>query len=527
MIIDLLQPEALPQRHSPVCIVGAGAAGISLAVELAKLGTTVTVLESGGAGEEKATQDLYASEISGVHHAGIHNGRFRILGGTTTRWAGQILELDSHNFEVRPWVANSGWPFQKDVLTPYYQRAIELEGLASGITDDESVWRAIKSPPPDFGDQLVPFFSRWCPQPNFAALHRQDLSSSEKVAVCLHANLREILLTEGQQAIAGLRCQTLTGQSAVFTADRYVFCLGGIESARVLLQPLADGKAAPWNASGLVGRYFQDHLDATILEVKPLNKRRLNQWFDNVYRSALQYRPYLKLSFNEQRRRECLAISSTVLFQNGASTEAFDRFREVVGQVRHGNKRAVDLLRAACRLNPRLLLGKTIRRGVQGRAYNPADAGISLRFHCEQSPNTDSRIELTADRDATGMLRTRLHWAVMEQELHTVRQFAQVITEAFERTGFGRVVVNRALETNDSNLIHLFEDAYHHMGATRMADSPQRGVVDANLRIFGIDNGYVCSSSVFPSSGFANPTHTVIALACRLAEHLAGSAPAH
>jgi choline dehydrogenase-like flavoprotein len=57
-----------------------------------------------------------------------------------------------------------------------------------------------------------------------------------------------------------------------------------------------------------------------------------------------------------------------------------------------------------------------------------------------------------------------------------------------------------------------------------MADSPQRGVVDSNLKLFGVGNGYVCSSAVFPTSGFSNPTHTIIALAVRLAEHLTGGA---
>ena len=83
------------------------------------------------------------------------------------------------------------------------------------------------------------------------------------------------------------------------------------------------------------------------------------------------------------------------------------------------------------------------------------------------------------------------------------------------------MVPNPVLEASGSDLIDLCEDSFHHMGATRMADAPQRGVVDENLQLFGIRNGYVCSSSVFPTSGCSNPTHTIIALASRLAEHLA------
>lgn len=105
-----------------------------------------------------------------------------------------------------------------------------------------------------------------------------------------------------------------------------------------------------------------------------------------------------------------------------------------------------------------------------------------------------------------------------------MQQFARIVAEAFRRGSFADVVASPILQAGGAELIDQYQDAYHHMGATRMADSPRQGVVDANLRLFGVSNGYVCSSSVFVTSGFSNPTHTIIALAARLAEHLASSA---
>ena len=62
--------------------------------------------------------------------------------------------------------------------------------------------------------------------------------------------------------------------------------------------------------------------------------------------------------------------------------------------------------------------------------------------------------------------------------------------------------------------------SWHHMGTTRMATSPREGVVDANCRVHGMTNFFVAGSSVFPTSGHANPTLTIVALALRLADHL-------
>jgi choline dehydrogenase-like flavoprotein len=520
VILDLQNSETVVPRHTSVCIAGAGAAGICLAVELARAGVSVTLLESGGTGDEAATQALYSSANTGLRHRGIHEGRFRVLGGSTTRWAGQILELDPHIFDDRPWVPNGGWPIDKGALSAYYRRALELEGLASSHPDDESVWRDIRCAAPQFGEELVPYFSKWCPEPNFARLHGEKLRESKKINVYLHANVCEILLTEGHQAIHGLVCRTLDGRSIRFTADRYVLCLGGIESARLLLQPLKGTWVAPWNERGLLGRYFQDHIDVTALEVKPRSVRQFCRWFDNVYSSSIKYQPFLKLSAAEQQRRECLSISGQFEFKN-AKMEVYEEFLEFAARMRRGQVEAKDALEAV-RYVPLagFLAHKTLRYKFQRRGHNASGSGIFLRFHTEQSPNRDSRIELSSERDATGMLRCSLHWAVTEQETHTMQHFARVVGEAFRRNDFAEVVTDPALEAGGAELTSLFVDTFHHMGATRMADSPQRGVVDKNLRLFGIENGYVCSSSVFPTSGFSNPTHTLIALASRLAEHL-------
>jgi choline dehydrogenase-like flavoprotein len=120
-----------------------------------------------------------------------------------------------------------------------------------------------------------------------------------------------------------------------------------------------------------------------------------------------------------------------------------------------------------------------------------------------------------------GLFRSRLTWAITELEVYTVQQFARVIGEEFRHSGFADVVANPALEAGGTEMVNLFSDTYHHIGTTRMGDSAQSGVVDENLRLFGTHNGYVCSSSVFPTSAFSNPTHTIIALAVRLADHLA------
>ena len=146
MIHDLIKETTPSGLTADVCIVGAGAAGITLAVEFARKGKRVLLLEGGGALREDSSQSLYDSEIAGLAHRGIHTGRIRVKGGTTVRWGGQILELEAHDFTQHPGIPGSGWPFPKTELTPFYERALALEGLARVERSDAAVWRDLDLP---------------------------------------------------------------------------------------------------------------------------------------------------------------------------------------------------------------------------------------------------------------------------------------------------------------------------------------------------------------------------------------------
>jgi glycine/D-amino acid oxidase-like deaminating enzyme len=251
LILDLAQ-ESLPSRDSTrraeVCIVGAGAAGIVLAVELARHGKRVVLLEGGGPDVEEASQEPYQSEIAGLRHNGIHEGRFRSLGGSTTRWGGQILELDALDFEERPWIEGSGWPIAKHELAAYYARATELEGLAKVTLEDSAVWREAGLTVPEYAG-MEPFFTRWCPETNFARLHRASLADDPRVTVWLHANAISPVW-EGPR-IRGIRARTLGGMERTFEADTFIWAMGGIECSRFFLQP--ELAQLPWSRRGLVG----------------------------------------------------------------------------------------------------------------------------------------------------------------------------------------------------------------------------------------------------------------------------------
>ena len=511
MIRDLEREQPGAER-ADVCIVGAGAAGIVLAVELARLGKSVVLLEGGGASIEEASQEPYRSEVVGHVHRGVHTGRFRVHGGTTTRWGGQILELDEIDFERREWISGSGWPFAKSELTRHYARALELEGLGGVLREDGEVWRRLGVVEPKY-EELDAYFSRWCPEPNFAVLHRGALEG-EAISVWLHANA--IALEMVDETVRSVRAKTLSGVEARFTAERFVFCLGAIESSRFFLQPCEGG--LPWNRSGLLGRHFQDHIDSNAAAVVPTDRRGFHARFDNVFLDGYKYHPKIRMSGCAQRERTSLNAGATMYFVSEID-ERLGRLKTTAKKILRGgvgHLNAGDVAELA--RNFPLLARQAWRYKTAHRAYNPATATIQLRVHCEQEPESASSVTLSEERDALGLLRTRLDWRISELEQKTIRELARIAKE--ELASLAEVTLDAELERGDEGYRERCDDSNHHMGGMRMAASASDGVVDTNLRLHGTKNCYVCSGAVFPTSGFSNPTHTVLALAMRLAEHL-------
>jgi choline dehydrogenase-like flavoprotein len=145
---------------------------------------------------------------------------------------------------------------------------------------------------------------------------------------------------------------------------------------------------------------------------------------------------------------------------------------------------------------------------------------FSLDFHAEQVPNPASRIVLGNERDALGLPRPRIDWNYTDTDVRTVAVAFDELRSAFARSGLG-ILEAEAGEADIETVVRR-DGAYggHHIGTARMGASPATGVVDANCRVFGVNNLYIAGSAVFPTSSQANPTLTIVALAVRLARHL-------
>lgn len=257
MLIDL--NDCPPRRYAgDVCVVGTGAAGLTLASVFLQGGASVMMLESGGRDFEAEAQRLNRCEAGPVLFEGAHRGRKRVFGGSTMCWGGQLLPLEPIDFAQRPWVDHSGWPITGVDLAPYYRRALRFAGSCERNFDGD-LCRALGVDNPFNPEILRYYFSKWADRPSFRELLIDDLRSSDHVQVFLHANVTRLELGGGGDHITQVRASNGSADESEFRASTVVLCTGGIETARLLLANRHHAPEGIGNAHGLVGRFFQDH----------------------------------------------------------------------------------------------------------------------------------------------------------------------------------------------------------------------------------------------------------------------------
>lgn len=525
-----------------MCIVGAGAAGITIACELDGTGIDVLLLEAGGFGRDRQVRDDYVGSASFPHP---DTAAFRRpgFGGTTTIWGGRCVPLDPIDFARRQHIPDSGWPIAYEEVARYYPEAMQYCDAGQA---DFSVAGSLGAAPPTIAGLasnetlLADRIERYSRPTDFGKRYRARLARSSNVTVLLFARCIRLVRDANHRRIEQLVLVDRAGRQVCVVADTFVLAGGGLEATRLLLDSDVAGPGLG-NRHDKLGRYYACHVESVCARLVPGHGKlpfAFEKTVDGVYArrklqfsDAAQHRHRLlnsafRLHFPPYAdARHGSAVMSTIYLAKAALVAEHDNILRhgvadhvVSPPLAHLRNITSGLPQVAAFGVQWLFLRKLARRKLPYTLVPNADGSYPIEFNCEQTPLASSRISLLRERDRHGMRRLQVDWRLGREDIDAACRGFIVLRDTLHRSSGCR------LEFDEARLHAALENAMplggHHMGTTRMAASPKDGVVDGNCALFELPNLYVASAAVFPTVGHANPTLTIVALAIRLARHL-------
>lgn len=554
MILDLAREELPEFLDLQVVVVGAGPAGISLALELETLGVPVLLLEAGGRRINAAGQDIYRAESLHGGHGPVHRYRHRVLGGTSAVWGGRCIPLDPIDLEDRPWIPHAKWPISYGDLAQHYPRALALCQAGSAC------FIASEALPHEDGagifdmrdaDLVTDRVERFSEPTHFGRRYHDQLKRSSLVTAVMNASVLRVTAEEGGRRVKGVTICLPNGSRQSLLAGTVVIATGAIETARLLLSSDTEKRCGLGNERDLVGRFYQSHLEGHVgeLVLTPGAAARMDYGRDAA---GVYCRRYLWLSPEAQRREQLAGLAMRPTHAKVADPEhghpvlsamylvkgmLLPEYARGMNSTEHAEAgrvgRASDVylrhIANVVRGSPRLaaFAADWTRRRVLAKRKLPSvfltdpTGHYPIDVNAEQTPNPGSRIMLGDRRDALGQRRVVIRWRASQEDRLRVARGVSVAGRALERAGVGRIFMHDI----EQQLARLTPIGGHHIGTARMAETSSSGVVDRHGEAFDVSGLYVLGAASFPTSGFANPTLTIVALAIRMAGRVAQKRP--
>ena len=529
-----------------LCIVGTGPVGIALAMECERLGREVLVLESGGGEiDPKPTDDCHAAVVNPQQHRTMEMAVRRALGGTSWLWGGRCIPFNNLDFTGRDFVPDSKWPIRHEDIRPWYEPACKYM-LCGSHTFQIPFDRELKA------GLTVESIERWATEPRLMRVYRERLQKSKRIKICLNSTMIDLDLRQNGQSVESIVVATQKGKVKI-RAQRVVLATGGVEATRLLLAVQRRWPDHFGGTGGPLGRYYMGRLSGTVAslvfddpasiadynlvldssgayrrrrfaltEQTQLENKLLNCgfWIDNPqfsdprHGSGVLSAYFLALTIPPIGRwaigRRAQADSNRPL---ELGPKPYPIGAHLLNIVRDGPQVATDVY---------LMLRDCVFKQTKKSSYTfPNRAGrFALYYHGEQMPNPNSRIFLTNEADRHGLPRALINFRFADQDARSIVSSHHLLDVGLQANKIGHLEFRYPPERLESRVMELAKDGRHQVGTTRMGDDPRDSVVDRNLKVHGVDNLYVVSTSVYRTDGQANSTLLAVALAMRLADHL-------
>lgn len=503
-----------------VVIVGAGTVGLLAAKSLADKGLMVLCLESGGFSFDQESQNLNKSILTGENHLGIHEARGRVVGGTSTLWGGQLARFTEADFEYRSNLGGQRWPLKYEEVKPWYRQVADILNVRSYCDEYSSTLTTIYGEPPPNSTDIEFYVTHWLKVPNMYSFFKDYIAKNEKITLCANSNVCKLRFDKGGDNVESLLIKNSLLEEFFIRGKKIILANGTVEISRLLLNSVGDNALIKHK---FIGKYFQDHLDITCGKVVLKDKNKFLKYFENAVVSGNKVQPKLRLKRNSADGDFGLNVGGAFCFESGLQDDI------------HYLK---SMVKSIAQLDPDFNF-KDLPKHLNGvvKVWGPLawryicnrrimafiDQGVSFRAHMEQLPLVDSAVGVNSNfLDKYGFPIAELNWKV-DWSLQAIylKKFCHSVSEFLDANNLAKFEYEQEIANlNEFYIKENSRDSFHQCGGAIMSDDIESGVVDKNSKVHGVNNLYIAGSAVFPSSSYANPTFTAMALVLKMCSEM-------
>ena len=539
------------QTKFDLCVIGSGPAGIITVLEYMRVnpGKKALLVEYGREGQNgKNALDDSIRVTNLVNHHAPYECTNKGLGGSSLTWGGRCVMYDDIDFMDRPAVEGGcTWDIN------LFNEVKEYTGAAAGYFEcGDPLFDLDKIPEfkettiaENFKEGIVTdrIVERWSMPTRFGDRYKNQLLETPGLSLLQGYEARDFSSPDDTGNISSLTVRHIgTGECVKVKASHFVLAAGTQETTRILLRNkrVFDRlKTVP----PALGKYYQGHVFGKIASVifsgdpkktdyeflrNPdgtyirrrfqfstsylLENDLLNTaiWLDN----PLYYDPVHK---NGAMSFMYLAMITPFLGKKLAPPAIAHSITK--GKVNRVHKHLWNLVTGfpGSFVTPATIFYKRYcrKRKLPGIFLFSPKNNYALNFHSEQVPHASNRMELGPDNE-----ELEIHYGLTDTDVNSVIKIHEALDKWLRDCDCGKLDYWFTKEELPDAIRKISKDGIHQIGTTRIGDSPEEGVVDRDLKVWGTKNLHVCSSSAFPTSGQANPTFFLGAFAVRLANHL-------
>jgi choline dehydrogenase-like flavoprotein len=499
--------------EADVAIVGAGLAGLVLAVSLSRLGVSVALVESGPAQQDDSVHPLNHVEQAAQEYRGATEGRFRGLGGTSTRWGGALLPYLASDLDPHPCGWSDRWGLDIDELDAVLPRIEEDFGVLAGTYEGGSDLRFLSS--------FRPRLPKW---PHFknrssANIYRKQIDSDPLISTWVEATVTELRLSE--ERVSGILARAPGGNRLEVKAKHIAIAAGAIETTRLLLLFDREHQGRLFPPDSPLGKGFHDHLSAVVARLEVKEREALARMFGFRFVSGGMRNLRFELDHGARVAAKLPAAFLHVAFSYEADS-SFDGLRRIFQAAQKGGLPKFTDVQAILRDLPWFARAGWWRF-VEKRILPPSGSHFELHLVTEQRPSAENTISLSdKEQDLFGLPLARVDWSVHSEDIANFHAIGALAIDEWRNSDLAQLA--RPIPRTQADITQELSRCggiYHPGGTTRIGPSASEGVVDEHLRVHGVPGLWAIATSVFPAIGGTSPSLGLMQFAARAAQQMA------